>query len=352
MWRGQHREQRVECAADFFTIRNLHALADTWAWISSADDARMRDALRFTFTSVVNRASRRYQWNSKRPTNVLSSTMYIASLSYEFNVFSLLRRKIATMSQLYVATLNLSGSAEVGQGSAHDLSWLPSSSVSYVFTDPPFGSNIFYADSSFLWEAWLGHFTDSRFEAVVNRSAARVADGKSLDDYEALLATAFGEVRRVLRPGGWASVAFHNSDDAVWSALQRAIADAGFGVEAAVAFDKSQPSFKGIKGIAGEKVPSFDLVLHLKPAPVSRRAKSRSEDDRSLLMRRLRDHVASAPPRLRTTPYLHSFAMRVLLEHDRSPDGFSYHAIEKLCAQLFVRQADAWTMAEDAVAIR
>jgi len=347
MWRGQHRNQRVECAADFFTVRNLHALAEIWSSIGSTGDKYIREALRFSFTSIVNRASRRYQWNPKRPTNVLSSTMYIASLSYEFNVFSLLRRKIATMSQLYAATLHLPGRAEVHQGSAHDLSWLPSSSVSYVFTDPPFGSNIFYGDSSFLWEAWLGDFTDSRYEAVVNRSVNRVVDGKSLDDYERLLATAFGEVGRVLRPGGWASVAFHNSDDAVWSALQRALDSAGFAVEAAVAFDKSQPSFKGIKGLAGEKVPNFDLVLHLKAVTSTRRKKPPAEDAKALLARRLREHLVGAPPRLRTTPYLHSFAMRILLEQGLSPDGFSYEAIEQLCGELFLREGDGWIAAPD-----
>src|SRR5262249_9750858 len=159
------------------------------------------------------------------PTNVLTSTLYIASLSYEFNVFSLLRRKLTTIVKLFRTTAHLAGQAEVRQSSAQELSWVPSSSIDYVFTDPPFGSNIFYADSSFLWEAWLQRFTDETLEAVVNRSRARAAGGKSVDEYESLLAGAFGEVRRVLRPEGWASVVFHNSDDAVWSALQRAVSD-------------------------------------------------------------------------------------------------------------------------------
>src|SRR5207302_7148869 len=42
--------------------------------------------------------------------------------------------------------------------------------VDYIFTDPPFGANIFYADCSLLWEAWLQDFTDVRQEAVWNKS--------------------------------------------------------------------------------------------------------------------------------------------------------------------------------------
>src|SRR5262249_48181538 len=156
--------------ADFFTTRNLWALATTWQHISREADPRTRDALRFWFTSVVNRASRRYQWNPKRPTNVLTSTMYLASLSYEFNVFSLLRRKLRTITGRFRTPAALPGRAEFLQSSAQSLGSFADRSVSYVFTDPPFGSNIFYGDSSFLWEAWLGESTDLARETVINRS--------------------------------------------------------------------------------------------------------------------------------------------------------------------------------------
>ena len=54
-------------AADFFTTRNLWALAAVWEYVQSQPDG-VHDALSFVFTSVVHRASRRYQWNPKRPT--------------------------------------------------------------------------------------------------------------------------------------------------------------------------------------------------------------------------------------------------------------------------------------------
>ena len=60
---------------------------------------------------------------------------------------------------------------------------------------------------------------------------------------------------------------FHNSDDAVWSSLERAIEAADLPLESAIAFDKTQPSFKGVKQITDqERVSSFDLVLHLRAA--------------------------------------------------------------------------------------
>lgn len=346
MWRGQHGDQRIETAADFFTPRNLRALADTWSLISTEPDERVRQGLRFAFTAVVNRASRRYQWNPKRPTNVLSSTMYIASLSYEFNVFSLLRRKIRSMIDLYRAMQAFPGSATVYQAPAQALQHVPDGSVDYVFTDPPFGSNIFYADSSFLWEAWLGQATDTELEAVVHQSQRTQHGGKSLQDYEKLMADAFAEIARVLRPNCWASVMFHNSSDEVWSALQRAIESAGFEVAAAVAFDKSQPSFKGLKGrLAGERVPSFDLVLHMQRRPQAKHAKSpEPQSIGSRIRSRLVTHVREAPPSRRTTPYLHSLVMRMLIEEGLPIAGYSYRAVEDLCSGLFELKDGHWSV--------
>ncbi len=345
MWRGQHGTQGIETAADFFTPRNLHALAEIWAAVNAEADDALRQALRFAFTSIVNRASRRYQWNPKRPTNVLSSTMYIASLSYEFNAFSLLRRKLKAVQDLYLATQDLPGRAAVRKTPAQHLSHIPDSSVHYVFTDPPFGSNIFYADSSFLWEAWLDDQTDTTHEAVVHQSQRAEHGGKTLQDYEKLMAEAFAEMARILRPNGWASVMFHNSSDEVWSALVRAIESADFEVGAAVAFDKSQASFKGLKGqFAGEKVPNFDLVLHLRRRTTSGHQQPALSADRvlELVHERLRTQVAQAPVTRRSTAYLHSLVMRTLLEEDLPLSGFSYAAVERICRQLFQWDGRAW----------
>ena len=67
-------------------------------------------------------------------------------------------------------------------GSATKLIGVGDASVDYIFTDPPFGSNIFYADCNLIWESWLGRITDARSEAVVNKSLSLGAGGKSLED--------------------------------------------------------------------------------------------------------------------------------------------------------------------------
>lgn len=345
MWRAQHEVQGIVTSADFFTARNLYALSALWHAIGQVEEDSIRAGLRFVFTASVNRASRRYQWHPRRPTNVLSSTMYLASLNYEFNVFSLFRRKLATITDMYRQTWDAPGSCDVHLGSAEQLAWVADGSVDYVFTDPPFGSNIYYSDSSFLWEAWLGEQTDVAAETVVNRRLTAELGRTTLDDYEKAMSRAMGEISRVMRPGAWASLQFHNSDDAVWSSIQNAVDSAGLRVEAAVVMDKGQASFKGLRHEdKGEKVANFDLVMHLAAGTQASPNAQRREVDRAEIEKELWEYVARQPASRRTTPWLHSQVMRYLLAEGASPAGWSFAAVESLCSEILERRGNAWNL--------
>lgn len=345
MWRAQHGAQGIATSADFFSSRNLHALSALWDAIGQVDDQTIRDSLRFVFTASVNRASRRYQWHPMRPTNVLSSTMYLASLNYEFNVFSLFRRKLTTITEMYRRTWRAPGSCEVHLGSAEELSWIADCSADYVFTDPPFGSNIYYGDSSFLWEAWLGEQTDIGAEAVVNKRLTNELGRTTLDDYEKAMSRAMAEISRVMRPGAWASLQFHNSDDAVWSSIQNAVASTGLRVEAAAVMDKGQASFKGLRHAGrGEKVANFDLVMHLACGTHGRSGPQRREVPQAEIERELLVYLERQPASRCTTPWLHSQVMRHLLASGASPAGWSFAAVEALCGETLERKGNAWCL--------
>src|SRR5690606_37731974 len=116
---------------------------------------------------------------------------------------------------------------------------VPSSSADYLFIDPPFGGNLMYAELNFLWEAWLRVITNSKLEAVENKTM-----GKSLDDYRKLMTSAFREAFRILKPGRWMTIEFSNTQAAVWNAIQTALQEAGFVVANVSALDKGKGSFK------------------------------------------------------------------------------------------------------------
>ena len=258
MWRKSHEDMGITSVDGFFSPRNLAALAALWWAVGCETDERVRSALRFSLTAIINRASRRYQWNAKRPTNVLGGTLYVSSLRYEWNVLSLWRRKVSAIRRLLASGLAVELAVKVQQASATHLP-IPSGSVDYCFTDPPFGAHIVYSDVSLLWEAWLGELTDRVEEAIVVSGGDRP---KGVGDYQDLLCGAFGEVRRVLKPEGRATVVFQATDEAVWEAIIAAAEGAGLYIIEATTMHKGQPSFKQIKGTqAGERVAHTDVVL-------------------------------------------------------------------------------------------
>ena len=122
--------------------------------------------------------------------------------------------------------------------------------VDVIVTDPPYYSMIDYADVSDLFYVWLRRclfdivpdlfgapatadgLQDKSYEIIVKRSPAD-GDHRTRAWYEEQLAVAFGEMRRVLKPGGTLTVVFGHSDPDAWRRLLGALRDAGFVVTAA-----------------------------------------------------------------------------------------------------------------------
>lgn len=252
----------------FFSPRNAIALVELWNAINGVADERFRTKLRFAFTAILPRASRRYQWGPKRPLNAQNQTYYIAPVYYEWNVFDLFRRKIEAAiradEELHRAmplfASDVAGNVQYEISSAEALTHVEDESVDYVFTDPPFGSNIFYSDMNLFHEAWLGSTTQYTREAVLHTTGQK--KNGAAERYQELLRRAFGEAFRVLKPGRYMSVVFGNSKGAIWALVQRALREAGFdSVPVHVAIlDKGQRSIKGLNS-GSEGVVTVDLVL-------------------------------------------------------------------------------------------
>jgi 16S rRNA G966 N2-methylase RsmD len=251
----------------FFSARNAVVLLELWRAIDELDVSSLRKKLAFAFTAILPRASRRYQWSPQRPLNAQNQTYYIAPVHFEWNVFELFLRKIEAVirsDRLLFARPELDPDAiRYHLASADALAHLPDESADYVFTDPPFGSNIFYSDMHLFHEAWLGEVTDAQHEAVVRTVGATGEErAASTRRYERLLEKAFAEAARVLKPGRFLSVVFGNSKGSLWALLLRALRDAGFPHEPVhvAILDKGQRSVKGLAS-GSERVVTVDLVL-------------------------------------------------------------------------------------------
>lgn len=261
-WNLKHTKQ-------FFASRNALALLYLWQAISSIADEATRKKLEFAFTAILPRASRRYQWSVQRPLNAANQTYYIAPVYYEWNVFELFERKVSAAIKADGEIYRRSPSSvpptkqDYVLASAADLSHLQSNSVDYVFTDPPFGSNLFYSDMSLFQEAWLGSKTSDAEEAVMHTAGGKEATGPAR--YESILRAAFVEAFRVLKPGCCMSVVFGSSSGKVWAMMQRILRDAGFAAEPThiAILDKGQRSVKGLAS-GYENVATLDLVVSVR----------------------------------------------------------------------------------------
>jgi DNA modification methylase/transcriptional regulator with XRE-family HTH domain/predicted RNA-binding Zn-ribbon protein involved in translation (DUF1610 family) len=346
MWRAGHSAQGVKSVEDFYTKRNLHALAAIRHAIQEEKNDRLRGALLFAFTGMVNRASKRYQWNVKRPTNVMTGTLYISSLRYEWNVGSLFERKLRDVAKYFAHLGAPRGRAEVVQSSATELAHLPDRSADYVFMDPPFGANIFYADSSLLWDAWLGTLTDERAEIVINKHRSPSDGGKTISDYQRLMTEAFREVFRILKPTAYATLQFNNSSDDVWCAIQDALCDAGLEVRHAIGLDKIHPSIKGVKGRqAKEDVASLDALIELRRQPSTRGPIARQLTTKAQLRTALTDFARSQRAPF-TTDEAFASLVRSSLATGRSLAGLSMQAVKALSGDLFSPSGTKWVPRE------
>ena len=240
------RSHGVQYVHQFYTKRNLIVYS------AFVEKAKAHPEYLFAVSSLnihINRM-RRYQPVKPGGTPGLPGTLFISSINVELSVFDGLPRKVRDISKAFHATNN---DVIVSTQSTTDLGNIPENTIDYIFTDPPFGSNLNYSELNFLWESWLKVKTNNETEAIMNS-----VQGKGLLDYQRLMEACFCEYYRVLKPNRWMTVEFHNSQNAVWSAIQESLQKAGFVVADVRTLDKKQGSFKQVTTSTAVKQ---DLVI-------------------------------------------------------------------------------------------
>ena len=238
----------------FFLPRATYTLGILWNKVNTVGDTRLRHMLQFFIEqaiwgmSLLNRYSPIHFSQVNRQ---LTGVYYVASQHSEvspwYNLENKLNRLIKTIRTSYAKLDH----AIITNGTAAQLR-LPDQSIDYIFTDPPFGENIYYADLNFLVESWHRVWTSATSEAIVDQ-----AKNKKLADYQRLMQRCFEEYYRVLKPGRWMTVVFHNSRNSVWNAIQEAMRVAGFVVADVRTMDKQQGSYRQVTSSAVKQ----DLVI-------------------------------------------------------------------------------------------
>ena len=247
-------ERGITHVHHFYTKRSLCVLATLIEKTRKISDLTTSNMCRFMFEqwvigfSKLNRYSPHHFSQNNRN---LSGTLYVGSqvaeVSPEYAFTEKLKRLVKAFKNLSMKynTINFVGSSTALK--------IPANSIQYIFTDPPFGGNLMYSELNFLWEAWLKLFTNSKQEAIENK-----VQGKGLLQYQQLMTSCFQEFYRILKPGHWMTVEFHNSYNSVWNAIQEALQYAGFVIADVRTLDKQQGTFKQVNSGGAVKQ---DLVI-------------------------------------------------------------------------------------------
>lgn len=244
----------------FFLPRAAHALGALWAKANTVANSRLRRMLLFFVEQAVWGLSRmnRYQPimhgqpGGSQVNRMLSGVFYVASQHSECSPWYNLEGKLSRLSETFRFQRTRSHLPLISTASA-DAALLKDDSLDYIFTDPPFGDNIYYADMNLMLESWHRVFTRTEPEAIIDKHK-----GKELQEYQSLMLRCFKEYFRALKPGRWITVEFSNSEASVWNAIQTTMQEAGFVVANVAALDKQQRSFRSVTTTTAVKQ---DLVI-------------------------------------------------------------------------------------------
>jgi DNA modification methylase len=259
----------VKEVSDLFTRRNLRAIAAIHSALNQVEDKECADALRFGINGITLGLSRlnRYMTGASFPFYLITGTYYVPQVSCEEPVWKHFANKIERLAKGYHAIRDeaQSGSLAISTQSSIRVDLIPSNSVDYVFTDPPYSDTVQYGELNYVWEAWMG--LDAKWheeEVIVND-----VRGKTESEWAEKVKLAMAECYRVLKPGRWLSLCYHDTSEGTWELVQDIMAEVGFVVdksESALFIDTGQKSFNQL---TADKTTKRDLVLNFrKPKPL------------------------------------------------------------------------------------
>lgn len=235
---------------DFFTKRNLLACTLLKRAILDCEMSQdIRQLLMLTFSSTLNWASKLCYRKKGTPVGWGSHSYWVPDTTAEINIWnSFVNRYKAVLKGKEESNKDINGYfREASDFEALNDSKtcllltqsavrlpLPDCSVDAIITDPPYGGNVQYSELCNFYIAWLkgtplnvNAILDNKLEAVQTRHTGHKYV-KSQKDYRRVLCEIFEECYRVLKPGRWMVMTFHNREFRIWSAIHLAAHDAGF----------------------------------------------------------------------------------------------------------------------------
>ena len=265
LWRPYH--------GDIAKVHDFHFSRELWTLSALRDltcklkiSSEIKDVMLFTLTSMMLNVTKMV--TNRDRLGFLKGFYYVpptcriqnAGRAFETKANDILQGYKSLNDHLSNIELKITISTE----DVRNLENIVSNSVDFIFTDPPYVGKVQFGEANFIWECWLDY--DRRWlsdEIIVNE-----VRGITSADWERAIRMGMAECYRVLKPGRWVSVCYHDSSEGSWQALQDIMLETGFipdYCQSSLYIDTGQ---KTHKQKVSEDIQKRDLVVNFrKPKP-------------------------------------------------------------------------------------
>jgi 16S rRNA G966 N2-methylase RsmD len=268
----------VETIEQLFSDKQLAQLALLKSIIKKQKNESIRNTLLLMFSGLLTKVNLTYHTSTyvaKEGGGNASAFQYyryrIAPNPVEIDnmkFFSLRYQKVhdAKKEMQYAINSETISNAQIIKGTATNLANIPSESIDYIYTDPPYGKKIPYLDLSVMWTAWLDlEVTEEDYQMEAIEGGEHE---KSKTEYNQLIAQSIKEMYRVLKFDRWLSFVFAHKDPEFWHLIIETAESCGFEYIGAVAQKNGQTSFKKRQNpftvLSGQLIINFRKVTHPK----------------------------------------------------------------------------------------
>lgn len=215
----------IKKVKDLYSNRNLTVLSHLKSRIDLIDNKQIKTLFEFAFTSILFNCSLMSRYRKYENTSIKMGTFYIPPVIKDNNVLKSFSAKVNSIRksniELYakpqLGTVNILGQ------SASDLKNIETSSIDFIYTDPPYGDILSYSELNLVWESWLSDLSDNTNEMIISKEV-----GKTENHYFELFEKFLDEASRVLKKDKILTIIFHHPKIDYWKRLQLILLNSNF----------------------------------------------------------------------------------------------------------------------------
>lgn len=259
LWRPYLRG--YDTPADFFTPRNLKACLILLESIRKIGD----NTLLLALSSILAKASHLMAQNPDGIGRVMKGTYYIGAVRREVNVWNFFEDayKAILKAKEVINSLETT-SVIISCQDSTDLNDIPSNCIDYIFTDPPYSGKVQFGELNFLREAFLEIGVAKLNDEIIINEVRELYEA----DWSIRMRSVANHLFRILKPGRWATLCYHDTSEGTWEIIQDIMAETGFLSDESKSAVFIETRQKSIKQITADKVNKRDLVVNFrKPRP-------------------------------------------------------------------------------------